>query len=899
MHWTEEATAVARIGVELQNRGWTIYGYKPDRSESMTDYHNPARWDGIATCPGYPGVVVGVKSRGRSQFYTEPYYEGWPAFQATPEGKAWHVEKDGHILATGTGLSKCASHSNGWQKEVARFCDAIERAARQNIDQIAPNPMTSDVPSACTTYEDGTQCRRADPARALPKIECDRDWTWVFFPTRPDEATREHLRGMGARWGRARQGWYLTRHVPMGELAWLTGGIPRTDVASDPIQPGPGGFYPKTVQEALERARFVYDHQPPAEKQDAYDYLPAWLAPHIPPLYTQDRFDDPVAFVAYFAPEGRWKFCVTEYSHQAPDDTPDLFFGYLLSPLGEDCDELCYVTLDQIEVLRSPGLKLPVERDLWFLPKPLSEVRTELAGNRDEPDPAPPAPELVADPPAEAATAVPAEQPSSLPDGPRPDALPEGWTTDDIRHLLDRLEVEPVLVADVKLDIPTIHDFRGCRHLGFGMFELKTADYTLHWDAGGAMQRTPSGKGYTYLHIDGDYAYDTQAVRTRLEAWLRAANGVPPDRRAEDGEPAVSTPASVGIEPASAGNLHPGQTEVQFSHELKRIDKEIKQKRQGLDLAYDVAINDGGARVETLEAEIEAFQVQRQQVVDALLARQKSHPAAMPAAPEPFSITLAQWLERDDHQIQRSGSDTHYVHTDGHRTLWADITSRYAVIVRQHRCEAERAIVENRPITADVLNEYPDLAAQADEKGLSRPPADDRHSSADYRPVWTRTRREFSVSHPMDAAGVPIGKVDAAKERYHEVVVTRALELGYPVPERVLDSYPCLGRQPRTGAQAKPEPMAGKVDAQSPAEPRPMQSAPAYTEADVAEYERAWDVYFETGALSAMHKTVKRIDSVGVLQVAFERAERNLGASTLEERRKIIQSRIRQLQKAA
>jgi len=51
--------------------------------------------------------------------------------------------------------------------------------------------------------------------------------------------------------------------------------------------------------------------------------------------------------------------------------------------------------------------------------------------------------------------------------------------------------------------------------------------------------------------------------------------------------------------------------------------------------------------------------------------------------------------------------------------------------------------------------------------------------------------------------------------------------------------------------------------------------------------------------VSTVRKTVKRIDSVGVLRVAFERADRGLSASTLDERRKIIQRRIRQLEKAA
>ena len=68
---------------------------------------------------------------------------------------------------------------------------------------------------------------------------------------------------------------------------------------------------------------------------------------------------------------------------------------------------------------------------------------------------------------------------------------------------------------------------------------------------------------------------------------------------------------------------------------------------------------------------------------------------------------------------------------------------------------------------------------------------------------------------------------------------------------------------------------------------------------DVAAYEGQWDLYFETGPVSTVRKTVKQIDSIGILQVAYERADRALSESTIEDRRKIIQRRIRQLEKAA
>ncbi len=70
---------------------------------------------------------------------------------------------------------------------------------------------------------------------------------------------------------------------------------------------------------------------------------------------------------------------------------------------------------------------------------------------------------------------------------------------------------------------------------------------------------------------------------------------------------------------------------------------------------------------------------------------------------------------------------------------------------------------------ADVLNDYPDLASQANEKGLTLPPAD-----SDYRPVWMRTLDEFG--------GALSG---SARKHYHEIIVADAVERGYPVSDRV------------------------------------------------------------------------------------------------------------------
>ncbi len=43
--------AKVRIAHELMKRGWKVYGYHADESDSMTDYYSPAYWNGIKQAP--------------------------------------------------------------------------------------------------------------------------------------------------------------------------------------------------------------------------------------------------------------------------------------------------------------------------------------------------------------------------------------------------------------------------------------------------------------------------------------------------------------------------------------------------------------------------------------------------------------------------------------------------------------------------------------------------------------------------------------------------------------------------------------------------------------------------------------------------------------------------------
>ena len=73
---------------------------------------------------------------------------------------------------------------------------------------------------------------------------------------------------------------------------------------------------------------------------------------------------DPIVHVKWFTPDANWTWWVIEYDPQS-----HIAYGFVRG-LEE---EFGTFTLDEVEQLRG-ALGLPVERDLHFSPKPISEV---------------------------------------------------------------------------------------------------------------------------------------------------------------------------------------------------------------------------------------------------------------------------------------------------------------------------------------------------------------------------------------------------------------------------------------------------------------------------------------------------------------------------------------------
>ena len=92
--------------------------------------------------------------------------------------------------------------------------------------------------------------------------------------------------------------------------------------------------------------------------------MTADLRTQLPQLYSQEEVDDPKAIAKYFTPDANWTWYATEF------DGKDTFFG-LVDGLEK---ELGYFSLAELESVKGP-FGLGVERDLWFEPTPLSELK--------------------------------------------------------------------------------------------------------------------------------------------------------------------------------------------------------------------------------------------------------------------------------------------------------------------------------------------------------------------------------------------------------------------------------------------------------------------------------------------------------------------------------------------
>lgn len=93
----------------------------------------------------------------------------------------------------------------------------------------------------------------------------------------------------------------------------------------------------------------------------------------LPKLYTNENVPTAkqLAVLKVFDPSGRFTFYATEGSRNEDGDM--VLFGYCVSALGPDCDELGYASVRELEATKG-RFGLGMERDRYFTPKTLGEL---------------------------------------------------------------------------------------------------------------------------------------------------------------------------------------------------------------------------------------------------------------------------------------------------------------------------------------------------------------------------------------------------------------------------------------------------------------------------------------------------------------------------------------------
>ena len=95
-----------------------------------------------------------------------------------------------------------------------------------------------------------------------------------------------------------------------------------------------------------------------------HDLLPPDIRAQLPPLYSQDGNPNAIAYVKFFTPDSNWTWYASEF------DGEDILYG-LVQGFEE---EMGYFSLSELAESRG-SRRLPIERDLYFKPTPIAQLR--------------------------------------------------------------------------------------------------------------------------------------------------------------------------------------------------------------------------------------------------------------------------------------------------------------------------------------------------------------------------------------------------------------------------------------------------------------------------------------------------------------------------------------------
>lgn len=128
IHWCDKRAATAEIGRALEARGWKLYGWKEDRSDSMTDYYDPESWKGVATKDGAV-VVVDV-----APWLVQQYSGRVPErMEIRRHGTCERCEGSGVDPVCGWTLAEARANPRGFREAEAQAQREIGRARTVSI----------------------------------------------------------------------------------------------------------------------------------------------------------------------------------------------------------------------------------------------------------------------------------------------------------------------------------------------------------------------------------------------------------------------------------------------------------------------------------------------------------------------------------------------------------------------------------------------------------------------------------------------------------------------------------------------------------------------------------------------------------------------------------------------
>ena len=130
---------------------------------------------------------------------------------------------------------------------------------------------------------------------------------------------------------------------------------------------------------AVERAKKIIANN----KIRGMKLLPKEIREQLPPLYAQDgKGGKAIAYLKLFTPDSGWSWWITEGQPILDEQGREIDFECFALVQGHE-KELGYVYLSELETVRGP-MGLPIERDLWFKPKPLEEIAPEMFASDGE-----------------------------------------------------------------------------------------------------------------------------------------------------------------------------------------------------------------------------------------------------------------------------------------------------------------------------------------------------------------------------------------------------------------------------------------------------------------------------------------------------------------------------------